>query len=341
MSFPKLLALFSLLLFGIIGIGVLLKGDRQTTAPVEQVAAAPLEVELDQEIRMAPSHDAVSQSAGARSRPFESQDAPQKFGDSSLPDANRIDEFFNKNDPKLPIIETITYKSRVAWQKGRPAWLSDYASHYSTSRHFIARSLNGKADYFKQDIAEGDRFNVLKPGKNISFYLLIDTSRSKLWFYYLDLDTNERVLVKTYAVSLGRFDSSKPSGMLTPLGKYSLGSKVAIYKPKAMGMYDGQKIEMIRIFGTRWLPFGKEISGCTAPAAGFGIHGVPWTPSEKGELTEKLNSLGKYESDGCIRLSTRDVEELFSIIITRPTIVELVKDFFEAKLPGIERPAGS
>ena len=59
-----------------------------------------------------------------------------------VPEADRVDELFNRQDPKFPIVETIPYRSRVAWQKGRPAWLSDYAAHYKTSRHFIARSLN-------------------------------------------------------------------------------------------------------------------------------------------------------------------------------------------------------
>ena len=62
-----------------------------------------------------------------------------------------------------------------------------------------------------------------------------------MWFYYLDMDTNETVLVKTYKVGLGRIDSTKSSGMLTPLGKYSLGDKIAIYKPKMTGFHQDKK----------------------------------------------------------------------------------------------------
>ena len=104
-----------------------------------------------------------------------------------------------------------------------------------------------------------------------------------------------------------------------------------------MGNNNGQRVEMIKVFGTRWIPFDKEISGCTAAPAGFGIHGVPWIPNDKGDLVEKIDSLNKYESDGCIRLSTADIEELFAIIITRPTVIEIVKDYFDAQLPGEER----
>ena len=247
-----------------------------------------------------------------------------------LPEADRIEELFNKDGPKLPIVETITYKSLVPWQKGRPAWLSDYAGHYETSRHFIARSLNGKPDYFKQELAEGARFNVLRKDKNFEFALIVDTSRCKMWFYYVDLDQKQKVLLKTYPVGLGRLDASKTSGLLTPLGKYTLGDRVAIFKPKTMATHQGKKVEMITIFGTRWIPFDAEVGSASAPAKGFGLHGTPWLPNAKGELVDQVDSIGKYESDGCVRLLTPDMEEIFSIIITKPATIEIVRDFTDS-----------
>lgn len=331
MTFPKLLALVACILFGVIGIAALFKGGKTPPLKIESVTEVPLEIEIDQQIQStAPSKPKYK----SKTKPITTASPVpviQTHHEGELPDANRIEELFSKNDPKLPIVQTVTYKSRVSWQKGRPAWLSDYAAHYSTSRHFIARSLNGKPDYFKQDIAEGDRFNVLDPDKNFSFYMLIDTSRSKMWFYYIDGETKEKILLKTYPVGLGRLDSSKASGMLTPLGKFTLGNKIAIYKPKVMGLHQGKKTEMIQVFGTRWIPFDKEIGESTAPAAGIGLHGVPWVSTPKGELVENVDSLGKYESDGCVRLATADIEEIFAIVITRPTVVELVKDFYEAQ----------
>jgi len=92
------------------------------------------------------------------------------------------------------------------------------------------------------------------------------------------------------------------------------------------------------VFGTRWVPFGEELEGATVPAKGYGIHGAPWRyDSQKTVLAEARETIGKYDSDGCIRLRQEDIEELFAIIITKPTYVEIVKDFHEAKLPGIER----
>src|SRR5206468_2034818 len=118
-------------------------------------------------------------------------------------------------------------------------------------------------------------------------------------------------------------------------GKYTIGSKIAIYKPKTMGFYNGEKVEMVKVFGTRWIPFEKETQDSKALAKGLGIHSVSWIENEKGELVPDEDSIGKYASDGSIRLGTSDMEELFAIIITKPTTVELVKDFNDALLPGI------
>jgi lipoprotein-anchoring transpeptidase ErfK/SrfK len=256
---------------------------------------------------------------------------------TDLPVADRISQLFALDSSKLPIVETVSYTSRVPWIQGRPAWLADYASHYSTSRHFIARSLNRKCDYLTQKVAPGDRFNVFRKDKNFQFHLVIDLSKCRMWFYYNDLDANERVLLKTYPVGIGRVDATRASGFLTPIGKYQLGEKVAIYKPGTMGTFQEQKTEMIRVFGTRWIPFEKEVEGCTESARGYGLHGVPWIEMAGGELVEDKTKLGKYGSDGCIRLASEDIEEIFAIVLTKPTTVELVKDFRDAKLFGIEK----
>lgn len=299
------------LLFGVIGlVGWLKKPSRPSAKPlIPIVQEIPLPLP-----KAAPEEKAVVQ--------------------EDLPEVDRMEQLFALGVSKFPFVETVSYTSRVPWLKGRPAWIADYASHYATSRHFIARSLNRTADYFTQKISLGDRFNVLKRDREIRFHLLIDLSRCKLWFYALDGE--DRYLLKTYKVGLGRLDPKKRSGSLTPVGKYALGEKVAIYKPGTMGFFQDEKAEMIRIFGTRWLPFEKELEGCSEAAKGLGIHGAPWVAEAGGQLQEDRNKLGKYDSDGCIRLASEDIEEIFSIVITKPTCVELVKDFHEAKLPGVE-----
>ena len=54
-------------------------------------------------------------------------------------------------------------------------------------------------------------------------------------------------------------------------------------------------------------------------------------------LIEDKSLIGNADSDGCIRLTSDDIEEIFSIVISRPTSVELVKDFNETTLPGTEK----
>ena len=262
---------------------------------------------------------------------------PVVAGKDDFPTIDRVFQLFTANPSKLPIVETITYASSVSWLKGRPAWIADYAAYYNTSRHFIARSLNNGPDYFTQRVIEGSRFNVFRKDKKINFHLLVDISRCKMGFYYIDLDTNERVLLKTYRVGLGRIDATKPSGTLTPLGRYVLGSRVAIYKPGMMGYFQDNQVEMIRIFGTRWIPLEQQLDGVTVSTKGYGLQGAPWVVNaEKGQLVENREVIGAYESNGCICLNSEDLEELFAIVLTRPTFIEVVKDFREAKLPGVE-----
>lgn len=312
MSLPKLLLTLSFLLFVAIFAASYIKGDKkkqEVQQPKTFVESVPLDLSVPEEPEEEPP-----------APPENIHDLKQEEGviphAETRSDVDRIAEFFNKKEPRLPIVETIVYKSHVPWLKGKSAWVADYATHYRTSRHFIARSLNGKPDYDKQDVKDGDRFNILRPEKKIEFYLLAQLSTGRLWFYYVDGDTQEKVLLKSYPICVGRPDPESASGSLTPVGKYRLGDKIAIYRPKVRGMYQGQKIEMVSVFGTRWIPFVEE--------KGLGLHGLPLQPNAQGTLEEDVASLGTWSSDGCIRLATKDIEELFAIIITRPTTIELV-----------------
>lgn len=254
-----------------------------------------------------------------------------------LPKIDRMNQLFTTGSNKLPIVETISFSPKVQWLEGRLAWVADYASHFKTSRHFIARSLNQKADYFSQQISQGNKFNVYKLDRPFEFHIAVDLSKCQMALYYFDQLTNERVALKTYSVGVGRKDTSKTSGYLTPTGSFKLGSKIAIYKPGIMGTFQDKKVEMIRIFGTRWLPFEPlELSQDTG-SRGLGIHGLPWQDAIDGEsLQENITSIGCYSSDGCIRLSKDDIEELFAVVISKPCFVHIVHSIDQAKLPGVE-----
>ncbi|HSX03697.1 MAG TPA: L,D-transpeptidase [Rhabdochlamydiaceae bacterium] len=345
MSFPKIIIISAVFIFGLVGaLGLWKKissskkvevaqGNKTESKP-QVTPAQEAKVEKRPHVIVSPEQAQKNEQEKQEKRQL-GPNVPIMIKDD-FPNIDRIFQLFTNGPMKLPIVETVTYSTNVSWLKGRPAWIADYANHYNTSRHFIARSLNGKPDYFTQKVSAGSRFNVFRKDKNINFYLLVDISRCKMGFYYVDLETNERVLLKTYCVGLGRIDEQATSGIATPLGKFSLGNKIGIYKPGIMGYFQDQKMEMIQIFGTRWLPFDQEMEGATAPSRGYGINGAPWTEQKSGELVERRDLVGKYESDGCIRLFQEDIEELFSIVITKPTYVVIVKDYKEAKLPGLE-----
>ena len=304
MSLPKTIGILALALFGIIGMTKLFKSEK--------------------------AEPSVMMSEPAPVVAVEEQPAPVLVqAGEELPSANRMGEFFNTHHPKSPLVETVTYSAKVDWKPGKAAWVADYASHYHTSRHMIARSLNGKADYDSQQVSNGDRFNVFKEGIDLNFDLVVDLSRCKMWVYYTH--EGERTLVQTYDVGLGRSEEGRPSGSLTPMGVYTLGEKVAVYRPGKQGLYNKEPIEMLTVFGTRWIPFDEELEECTAPAKGLGLHGCPWV-KQGDDWVEDISGIGGYTSDGCIRLKTEDIEELFAVIITHPTKIHLVDDFHNARL---------
>jgi len=321
-------------LFSLIGVAAFVKKTGGSSAQETALSSesAVLSVPAAKPIQVVQNQNLSGSAPAPLSRPICS--AKEDF-----PHIDRIFQLFSTGSSKLPIVETLTYSSSVSWMK-RPAWIADYATYYQTSRHFIARSLNAKPDYFNQTVSEKSKFNVFRKDKKIQFHLLVDVSRCKMGFYYVDQGTNERVLLKTYSVGLGRLDSTSPSGTLTPLGRYTLGNRVAIYQPGTMGFYQDQKVEMLRVFGTRWIPLISEedrLAVDNPVKRGYGLQGAPWIASQGSELlVENTAVIGAYDSDGCIRLKSEDIEEIYAIVLTKPTFVEIVKDFHLAKLPGVE-----
>jgi len=335
----RLLLWTSVIVFSVIGILAIFKSgqtsDNQVVVIADSTQIAPIKVELFEEPEVI--EEIVVAAAETPKNVEEPITSSWPLSAEGLPTADRMEDLFTPSDDSFPYVKTVRYRSRVDWLKGRPAWISDYANHYKTSKHFIARSLHGKGNYYKEDVANGNRFTVLDPDKNIEFYLLVDLSRCKLWFYLYDRDTHKRTLLKDYMLGLGRPSPLKSSGLLTPRGKYLLGDRIVAYRPHTTGYHNGEKVELIRIFGTRWIPFEKEIANTTSPAKGFGLHGMPWiNDPDTRVLVEDRSSLLDYKSDGCIRLNSEDIEEIYAIIATKPTYIELVSDFHDAKLPGEE-----
>ena len=186
MTFPKIVMISAVALFGLVGgIGLWKKiasNKEELSREIKEAMPTKEEAKIDKRPQVIVSPQAKAPA------PAQAPKQEQKLLGPSVPlmvkedfpNIDRIFQLFTNGPMKLPIVETVTYSTSVPWLKGRPAWIADYANFYSTSRHFIARSLNGKADYFTQKVSAGSRFNVFRKDKNINFYLLIDLSRCKM-----------------------------------------------------------------------------------------------------------------------------------------------------------------
>lgn len=125
----------------------------------------------------------------------------------------------------------------------------------------------------------------IMPGRKIKvwsapFNILVDKSQNVL------ILKSDEDLIKTYIASTGKDNSS-------PVGKFKITSKLkdpAWFKEGAVVPADSPE----NILGSRWLGFDL---------AGYGIHG-----------TTDPESLGKQVTQGCLRLSNTDVEELYAIV---------------------------
>ena len=125
---------------------------------------------------------------------------------------------------------------------------------------------------------------------NVAFNILVDKSQNILL-----LKDNEEI-VKSYIVSTGKNNC-------TPVGTFKIVNKLpnpTWFKAGAVVPPESDQ----NVLGTRWMGFDL---------AGYGIHG-----------TTEPKELGKQVTQGCVRLSNSDVEELYSIVPvgTEVTIIE-------------------
>jgi lipoprotein-anchoring transpeptidase ErfK/SrfK len=125
---------------------------------------------------------------------------------------------------------------------------------------------------------------------NAPFSIFVDKSQNILL-----LKSDEEV-VKTYLASTGKNNS-------TPVGTFKITNKL----PNPTWFKAGAAVppeSPENVLGTRWMGFDLP---------GYGIHG-----------TTEPKELGKQVTQGCVRLSNNDVEELYTIVPlgTEVTIVD-------------------
>lgn len=118
--------------------------------------------------------------------------------------------------------------------------------------------------------------------------LVINIPSRTLWVYQ-----GEKI-IRYFPVGVGR------PGFMTPVGKYSIISKVIDpgwenpYLPKGkVRLAPGEENPL----GTRWMGFYQKAGG------EYGMHG-----------TDNPASVGKFSSHGCVRMKVRDAEVLFELV---------------------------
>lgn len=157
----------------------------------------------------------------------------------------------------------------------------------------IAREFKTTTDLIKKSNNLPD--DKILPGRKIKvwsapFSIVIDKSQNTL------ILKSDEEIIKTYTVSTG-INSS------TPNGNFKITTKLinpTWFKAGAVVPADSPE----NILGSRWLGFNL---------AGYGIHG-----------TTEPQSIGKQATQGCVRMSNYDVEELYTIVPqgTEVTIVD-------------------
>ncbi|MBD3265457.1 L,D-transpeptidase family protein [bacterium] len=147
-------------------------------------------------------------------------------------------------------------------------------------------------------ILEANGLNkMLHPGKRLKvpkepFRVLVNKKRCRL-----ELLNESGTFIKWYPCGVGKLSYK------TPPGEYKIENKEQnpVWYPPTGGIVNPGDPE--NALGTRWMGIGNSL----------GIHG-----------TNEPDSIGKPESEGCIRMHNKDVEELYKLITydTRVTIIE-------------------
>jgi LysM repeat protein len=164
------------------------------------------------------------------------------------------------------------------------------------------------ADFFKTTVDAIQTANrmdagshVIFPGKTLSIYSgdwKIKVSKPKFKLYLMDGGK----IFKVYKIGIGRQDRT-PSGIF----------EISVRQKDPVWYSDGKVIpfgDSQNILGTRWMAL-SPIDATDKNLKGYGIHGT-WDPA----------SIGQSTSNGCVRMTNDNVNELYAIV-PQKTIVTI------------------
>ncbi|MFA6714799.1 MAG: L,D-transpeptidase family protein [Victivallales bacterium] len=208
------------------------------------------------------------------------------FDSRKIPDEHplwqKTADILGKANIKIIFTDCPFPEKKVAYNVQPNDGLRKIAMTHNVSSEAVQRSNNMKLTDFNVQL--GKTYNIYAG----NWQIIVSKSRKKLYLF------DDGKIFKVYNVGIGKDDR-------TPTGTFKTGGKRKNpdwYSPKGKIPFG----EKENVLGTRWIrlvPNGKT----SRPVSGLGIHGT-WAP----------DSIGKAESNGCIRLLNEDVEELFAII---------------------------
>jgi len=152
-----------------------------------------------------------------------------------------------------------------------------------------------------------------EPSVKQGHHLVVNTQWNVLWHY------KDGSLVKTYRVATGRQHGPPPSpqdwrtNFTTPVGDFTLINFMV--NPPYTSAVDGRVVpggDPENPLGTRWMGF-SAIPGIDDLGGIYAIHG-----------TNAPETVGTWASEGCIRMLTPEVEELFAILQERSPTLRVV-----------------
>jgi lipoprotein-anchoring transpeptidase ErfK/SrfK len=208
------------------------------------------------------------------------------FDSRKIPDEHplwqKTADLLGKANIKILFTDCPFPEKKVAYNVQPNDGLRKIAMDHNVSSEAVQRSNNMKLT--DTNVQLGKTYNIYVG----DWQIVISKSRKKLYLF------DGGKIFKVYKIGIGKEDR-------TPTGVFKTGGKRKNpdwYSPTGIIPYG----EKGNVLGTRWIrliPDGKT----SRPVSGLGIHGT-WAPE----------SIGKAESNGCVRLLNEDVEELFAII---------------------------
>ncbi|WP_456275108.1 L,D-transpeptidase family protein [Bacillus sp. AK128] len=209
---------------------------------------------------------------------------------------NYLSEYNNIEDPSLDIQAdkriTVFHDHQLISHTIRPTeTLFGIMSSYYKFSTFL--SMTKEVNQISENITIGQTIKIVNPYRSKAQTIIDDVIPD--WMIRISLKNNQLTIYKdseiykTVTVATGKES-------LTPKGTYRIITKISNpgYTPKGIPGGDPRNP-----LGTRWL--GLDVNGTSGRT--YGIHG-----------TSDPTSIGKYVTNGCIRLENSVIEELFEIL---------------------------